>query len=170
MSDPPSPGMGVWRRFPLTGAAIALAVLVTAAAATMDINVVDLNLSLLERVERSELDEVMTAWGIVVVAFVVDQVIASRGRRQESALDAERLRVVQVTMRSVQDIVGNCLTELQLLRLEAEGAVPAETLALFDESIRVASARLKTIEELRVFAERQMAVGFGLNVDPAAPR
>jgi hypothetical protein len=85
----------------------------------------------------------------------------------EAQLQAERLRVVQVTMRTVQDIVGNCLTELQLLRMQADGVVPPEALSIFDESIRTASAKLRAIEELKAFAEKEMAVGPGLSVEGA---
>ena len=46
---------------------------------------------------------------------------------------AEQLRVVQVTMRTVQDIVNNCLNQLLLLRMDAEGHVPAESLELYDQ-------------------------------------
>jgi hypothetical protein len=39
-------------------------------------------------------------------------------------------------MKTVQDIVSNGLNQLKLLRFDAEGHVPAESLALFDEAIR----------------------------------
>ena len=57
-------------------------------------------------------------------------------RREEAKRQAEQLRVVHVTMRTVQDIVNNCLNQIQLLRLDAEGLVPEESLVLFDEAIR----------------------------------
>ena len=151
-------------RFPLTTAAIVFAVLVMISAVTMNINVMDLNLGLLEGVERSELDELVTSWVFVVAAFAVDHVLAGRKKDRQDSLRSEQIRVVHVTMRTVQDIVGNCLTELQLLRMEAEGSVHAEALSIFDESIRVASAKLRALEELKTFSEKQMAVGFGLDV------
>lgn len=85
-------------------------------------------------------------------------------RRHELELRAEQLRVVQVTMRSVEDIVNNTLNQLQLLRLEADGLVPEETVASFDGAIRDASAKLKQLSELHAFAEKQMAIGTGLDV------
>lgn len=159
-----------WGRLPFTTVAMVFAVLVMVAAATMDINVVDLDLSLLRQIEQSELDEIVTAWVLVFVAFGVDQVVALRVIRREESLASERIRVVQVTMRTVQDIVGNCLTELQLLRMEAEGKVPPEALAVFDESIRTTTAKLEAIEELKTFAETQMAVGPGLHIGPSSRR
>jgi hypothetical protein len=146
-------------RFPLTTVAVVLAILVLAAALTMDINVFDLNLRLLERLEQSEIDEVLTACVLVFVAFGADQIVVARGRKREERLQTERIRIVHVTMRTVQD---NCLTELQLLRLEADGAVSAEALSVFDKSILVTSAKLRALAELKTFAEKQMAIGPGL--------
>jgi signal transduction protein with GAF and PtsI domain len=84
----------------------------------------------------------------------------------EAQLQAERLRVVQVTMRTVQDIVNNCLNQLQLLRLTAEGHVPEESLVLFDQAIHEASAKLRAIADVKSFTEKQMAVGPGLDFGP----
>jgi signal transduction protein with GAF and PtsI domain len=82
--------------------------------------------------------------------------------KHEAQLQAERLRVVQVTMRTVQDIVNNCLNQLQLLRIEAEGKVPDESLVLFDDAIRVASDKLTALGNIHEFTEHHMAVGSGL--------
>jgi len=54
----------------------------------------------------------------------------------EVQLQAERLRVVQVTMRTVQDIVNNCLNQLQLFRMDAEGYLSEDSLRLFDRVVR----------------------------------
>ncbi len=89
-------------------------------------------------------------------------------RRHAVQLRAEQLRVVHVTMRSVEDIVNNCLNQLLLLRIEAEGLVPAASLSTFDDAVREASAKLKALAELQAFAEKQMEIGMGL--DPAGAR
>jgi signal transduction protein with GAF and PtsI domain len=81
----------------------------------------------------------------------------------EALMQAERLRVVQVTMRTVQDVVNNCLNQLQLLRLSAEGHVPEESLELFDEAIHDAAAKLRAMADVKTFTEKQMAVGPGLD-------
>jgi hypothetical protein len=83
--------------------------------------------------------------------------------QHEHNIRTEQLRVVQVTMRTVQDIVNNALGELQLLRLDAEDHVSKETLALFDQAIAETSAKLKELGDLEAFAEKQMAVGMGLD-------
>jgi signal transduction protein with GAF and PtsI domain len=85
----------------------------------------------------------------------------------EAQLQAERLRVVQVTMRTVQDVVNNCLNQLQLLRISAEGHVPQESLQLFDEAIHDASAKLRAIADVKTFTEKRMAIGQGLEFEPS---
>lgn len=85
----------------------------------------------------------------------------------EAQLQAERLRIVKITMRTVHDIVNNCLNQLQLLRLAAEGRVPEESVILFDQAIQEASAQLRALGNMEVFAEKQMEIGNGLDVDGA---
>jgi PAS domain S-box-containing protein len=84
-------------------------------------------------------------------------------RKLQAGLEAERLRVVQVTMRTVHDIVNNCLNQLQLLRLDAEGKVPLESLVLFDQAIKETSMKLNAMGDLQAYAETQMAIGTGLD-------
>src|SRR5204862_8338078 len=78
-------------------------------------------------------------------------------RRHALELQTEQLRVVQVTMRTVQDIVNNCLNQVQLLRLDAEeGRVSAESIRLFDEAVTDAASQLKRLGDLDAYAEKQM--------------
>lgn len=84
-------------------------------------------------------------------------------RRHTLELQREQLRVVHVTMRTVHDIFNNCLNQLQLLRMDAEGRVPNESLQLFDAAIREAALRLKVLADLPAFAETPMAIGPGLD-------
>ncbi len=81
----------------------------------------------------------------------------------EAQLQAERLRVVHMTMRTVQDIVNNCLNQLQILRMDAEGLVPDSSLALFDEAIDTAVAKVRALANLQVFAEVPMGIGPGID-------
>jgi hypothetical protein len=149
-------------RFPLTFAAVVVTVVVLAAALVGDINLIELPFGFMSRIELHEMDDIVTAVALVIVAFVVDAVLAARLARTDRGLEGERLRVVQVTMRTVQDIVNNGLNQLQLLRFDAEGHVPPESLALFDEAIRDTVTRLTALGDLQAYAEKQMAVGPGL--------
>jgi PAS domain S-box-containing protein len=78
-------------------------------------------------------------------------------------LQGERLRVVKVTMRTVQDIVNNCLNQLQLVRFEAEGHVSQDALELFDQSIQETAERLRVLGDLEAYTENQMSMGTGLD-------
>jgi hypothetical protein len=91
-------------------------------------------------------------------------------RRHALELRTEQLRVVQVTMRTVQDIVNNNLNQLQILRLEAEGHVPDGTLVLFDATIQDTAAQLAALANMEVFAEKRMASGPALDVSPTLAR
>lgn len=82
-----------------------------------------------------------------------------QAREHLAHLKAEQLRVVHVTMRTVQDIVNNCLNQLQLLRVDAEGHVSEESLALFDAAIRETAEKLKALGDLETFAEKKMQIG-----------
>ena len=150
-------------QFPFTAIAVVLAILVLLAALIGHVNLIQWPAAFLDRMERQEIDDVVTVFLLVIAAFVVDHVLAVRRTQHEIRLQAERLRIVKVTMRTVQDIVNNCLNELQLVRLEAEGHGSQESLALFDEAIHETSAKLRTLGDLEAYAENQMAAGTGLS-------
>jgi hypothetical protein len=155
-------------RFPFTAAAAVFAVIVVSAALIGDINLIELPIALMNRIEQHEVDDVVTALLLVIAALLTDSFRAARREKREAERQAEReaeqLRVVHVTMRTVQDIVNNCLNQLQVLRMAAEDLVPEESLGLFDKAIQETSAKLKALGDLEVFAEKPMAVGSSLDV------
>ena len=61
--------------------------------------------------------------------------------------------------RTVHDIVNNCLNQLLLLRVAAEGRVPDESVRVFDEAIQNAALQLRALDEMEEFAESPMAIG-----------
>jgi hypothetical protein len=151
------------RRFPYTSVALALALIVLVTASIWHIDVFAVPGASIIGIEQTEIGEIGMAFLLVIPAFFVDRIVA-RQRTQEAQLRAEQLRVLRVTMRTVQDIVNNNLNKLQLLRLEAEGHVPDETLTLFDETIRDTAAQLTALANMEAFAEKPMASGPGLDV------
>ena len=153
----------VLRRFPYSAIAFTLALLVWVAAVFWHINVFNLPGVDVIGIEQTEIGEVLIAFLLVIPAFVTDRVVAKQ-RRQETQLHAEQLRVLQVTMRTVQDVVNNNLNQLQLLRMEADGHVSDATLTLFDDTIRDTAAQLTAIGDMQSFAEKPMASGVGLDV------
>jgi hypothetical protein len=154
-------------RFPLTFAALGVAAAALAAALVGHINVIELPAGFVARIEHDEIDDIVSALLLVGVAFSFDQVLFTLRVNNTARVEAERLRVFTVTMRTVQDIVNNGLNELQLLRSDAEGHVPPESLALFDEAIRDTVTQLTALGDLQAYAEKQLAVGAGLDAPPS---
>jgi hypothetical protein len=154
------------RRFPLTAMALGVAVTVFAVSAIGNVDFITLPLTFIAGIGHHELDEIALSLVLVVVAFLIDQRTAATREARETALHAEQLRVVHVTMRTVQDLVNNCLNQLQLLRMDADGLVPPDTLNHFDAVIQETAAKLTELGNLRSFEETRMASGLGLAVPP----
>jgi PAS domain S-box-containing protein len=89
-------------------------------------------------------------------------------KRLNDEIQLQRLRVFKATMRTVQDIVNNLLNSLQLVLLEAEGHVPAETLTLVNRTIQEASVKLKALGELETVQEKEMVMGLGIDYPGSA--
>jgi uncharacterized protein involved in propanediol utilization len=62
---------------------------------------------------------------------------------------------------------SDALNQLLLLRLDAEGLVPTESLTLFDQAIKNTSAQLKALGDLEAYAEKQMEMGTALDIGEA---
>jgi len=155
------------RRFPSTSVALALAIVVLVAGLFWHINVFELPGVDIIGIEETEAGEIGIAFLLVIPAFFVDRIVA-RQRALEAQLQAEQLRVLRVTMRTVQDIVNNNLNQLQLLRLEAEGHVSEETLTLFDKAVEDTAVQLTALGNMKVFAEKPMATGPGLDISTSS--
>lgn len=106
---------------------LALAVANAVAAVFWHVNVLALPSASFVGIEETEIGEGAIAFLLVTPAYFVDKVGAKQQAHQ-AQLHAEQLRVVRMTMRTVQDIVNNNLNQLQLLRIEF---VSLETLELF---------------------------------------
>jgi PAS domain S-box-containing protein len=85
-------------------------------------------------------------------------------------IQAERLRTLKATMRTVQDIVTNALTSLQLFRLDAERHVSRTSLDQFDRIIAETAAKLKALGDLEHVVETDMALGTGIDFQSQLPR
>ena len=95
----------------------------------------------------SEVGQIVIAFLFIVPAFFVDRVVA-RQRSHQQQLRAEQLRILRMTMRTVQDIVGNALMSLYMFRAEAEPSVSHESLALIHYIIADTAERLMKIGDL----------------------
>jgi hypothetical protein len=83
-------------------------------------DIVKVSLALLERIEKRSADDIVVGVAIIFVGLTVD--ISNRRRQRRAEMAEQRLRVLKATMITVQDIVKNFLNNIQLLRIEAEGA------------------------------------------------
>lgn len=82
--------------------------------------------------------------------------------RLNDEIQCQRLRVFKATMRTVQDIVNNMLSSLQLVHHEAEGQLPDEMLAVVDRMIEEAAVKLKSLGDLETVKEKEMVIGLGI--------
>jgi hypothetical protein len=146
-------------RFPYTFAATGVATIVLVAAAFLKIDLLP-GIDIMG-IEPSEAGEVSIGFLLLLPAVLIDRLV-SRQRVHDAQLQAERLRVVQVTMRTVQDIVNNALNQLQLVRLEAEPHVSQDVLTVFDKTIQGTAAKLTELGDLETYVETQMGAGPGL--------
>jgi PAS domain S-box-containing protein len=84
-------------------------------------------------------------------------------QRLNDEIQLQRMRVFKATIRTVQDIVNNLLNGFLLVRLEGEGHLPAGLLALVDQIVHEADAKLKTLGDLEAVNEKEMAIGTGID-------
>jgi hypothetical protein len=163
-----SPTRYLLRQFPYSSAALAIALLVGVAGIVWHVDVFELPLGGLVGIEQSEIGEIAMAFLLVIPAFFVDRVIA-RQRAHEAQLQAEQLRILKATMRTVQDIVSNGLMSLYLFRMEAEPHVAPSTLVLFDHIVADTSAKLKALGDLTHVSETAMSMGPGIAYQSSPP-
>jgi len=106
-----------------------------------------------------------TIWDDAFVgAFVAILVMGFMYQRElnNKEIEKQRFQAFRATMVTVQDIVGNFLNSIQLVRMDCDGVLPRESVALFDHLIAEASAHLKALGELDHVHEKPMAIGTGI--------
>jgi PAS domain S-box-containing protein len=86
----------------------------------------------------------------------------AQARRHLAEIQSQRLRIFRATMTTVHDIVNNFLSHMQLIRLEAEGRLSEETLALFDRLIDENAKELRVLGDLETIREKELAIGTGI--------
>lgn len=78
---------------------------------------------------------------------------------QDHEIQEEKLKVLKATMRTVQDIVGNFLNNLHIIRIEVENkkTLSAETLDKLDETVQDTSNRLTKLGNLDTIRVKLLA-------------
>ncbi len=108
-------------------------------------------------------------WVTAVLALIqrskerelVEEKLRALQTGRELEVQEERVKLLKATMRTVHDIVGNFLNNMQLFRLEAEekNTLQPESLELMDSIIHDTSARLKKLGDLDTIREKKMPCG-----------
>jgi hypothetical protein len=132
-------------------------------SASLGNDLVKLDLKFIESIQQHEADDILTAFLIILVSLIIDEIRIARAHRREAETIEAKLRTLKATMRTVQDLVNNCLNGLQLFRLEAEEAVPADSLRMFDCLISETATKINKIADLDWVQEVQQASGPGIN-------
>lgn len=144
-------------RFTILGAAICTALVLVASLANVDLIKLDLNL--LNGIEKNEVDDIGSGLTLIFIGLAIDRVLSHRRKlnRQHAALEAQKLRTHQATMRTVHDIVNNFLNGLQLFELPAN-----DDRDILEELIQDTSQKLKALGDLESIVEKSLAVGIGI--------
>ena len=105
-------------------------------------------------------------WTTAILALMQQtrehELYAEQLKNQQAAKDlkiqVEKLKVLKATMRTVQDIVGNFLNSLHIIRLEFESkkTLSQETLDTLDQQVQDTSSRLHQLAELDTVREKQI--------------
>lgn len=76
-------------------------------------------------------------------------------------IEEEKLKTLQATMRSVQDIVGNALNHLELVRIQAEefGTLPQQSIDEIDQIIDETSNKLSKLANMKRIRKRSLSSG-----------
>ena len=156
-------------RYPATLVAIAIAIVILWLTLVSHFDIIRWNVELLQHIEGTSVDDVIFCVLLVIVGLIVDSARLSSRERRLRATEEQRMRIFKSTMLTVQDLVNNALTNLQMVRLEADTLLPSSTLALFDGIIHDTARQLKVLGDLEVLIERPMVMGVGIKYgDPSA--
>jgi hypothetical protein len=147
-------------RVTLIAAALAATMILSAAWGNIDL--VKLNLRFLEGIERHEADDLVSGFLLILAAIIIDRVLCHRRKRREAEVQAEKLRTLKATMRTVQDIVNNFLNNLMVFELEAAATMPSESVDQLERLIHETSAKLKSLGNLTSVEEKPLAAGVGI--------
>jgi hypothetical protein len=149
------------REWSATAIASILGIGLVLMALLTDFDFVKLNLAFLERIDKRSADDVVVGVAIIFVGLTVD--LSNRRRQRQAEMAEQRLRVLKATMRTVQDIVDNFMNNIQLFRMEAEGALPEETLKQLDGVVEEVAKQIRALGNLDEVKEKQMASGLGID-------
>ena len=119
--------------------------------ALTDMDLVKLNLKLLDGMEKHKVDDVMTGLTIIFIGLLAIDRVLSRRRKQkyhQAEIEAQKLRTLKATMRTVQDIVNNFLNSRLLFEIPAKAIMPLGSFETIEELIHDTYQKLKALGDL----------------------
>jgi hypothetical protein len=138
-------------RFPLTTTAIVIATVVLGIGFIWNVNIIDMPFEFFDRIEKSEIDEIITLFFLIGAGALGDRAIEAR--RTRARIETEQINAIHVTMNIVRGTVEDFLAQLNLLRADVQtdpknlGHLEA---FMFEQSVKELSSKLKAIEGLRL--------------------
>jgi len=149
-------------RFTAIGAVLGVGLMLTAAWTNIDL--VKLNLTFLESVKRHRWDDILTGLTLIAVGFIIDRILSRQRklRRQHDEIEAQRLRTLKATMRTVQDIVNNFLNNLMLFEIPAQADMPHGSPGTIEELIQHTAQELRALGDVESVVEQSLAIGVGI--------
>jgi len=146
-------------RFAVIGAIVGVGLILFSVLTHIDL--IKLNLKFLETIERHQWDNMLIGVTLVLVGLTIDRILSRqrRRKRQQDEIEALRLRTLQATMRTVQDIVNNFLNNLMLFEIPAKGDGSSDTM---EELIQNTAQQLRSLGDVESVVEQTLAVGIGI--------
>ncbi len=157
--------MKTLHRFPVTFFATVLAAILVLLSFFAHFDLFALMLEVFAWVKRDEIDKLAVPVAVILAGLFIDRTIVRPREEREAEIQAQRLRVLKATMRSVHHIVNNFLNSLQLFRLDAEETLPQESLDLLDELVQETAAELRTLGDLEATPEKPTPIGVCIDYD-----
>jgi hypothetical protein len=146
------------KRYPFATVAFLVCLALYLFARLFGLNFTDSLRRLLDVLEGLDAGEICVVL-FTLLGLLLDLAIDNRRQSQLALVRAQKLHVLKATMRTVHDLIGNFLNNLQFFRMEAEDALSTESLAAFDELVKDTASKLKILGDLEEVHEKQGATG-----------
>lgn len=114
--------------------------------------------------ERQFLDteEIIFSVILIIITMLIDQFRNVRRTRRKRSLEQDRLNVARATMSTMNDLVGNFLNNILLIKIDMEKNEPlsSETITMFNDIILKLTSDMRRINDIDVIAERNLSESF----------
>jgi hypothetical protein len=138
---------------------LAVGMVLTAALTTYD--VVKLDLQILDGIARHEVDDLLAGLLLIFLGVTID--LIARRKRHKAEIEAQKLRTLKATMRTVHDIVNNFLNNLMVFELQAAAITKPGALDPLERIIHETAGKLKALGDLESVREIPLAMGPGIH-------